>query len=198
VNFLKNQPKERIQKIVLVGIVTLVTIGATYQFYIVRQRDVLREANAKLQKLEEQTDDVQRQAKRAAINEGMRQQITAFVEQQLEAMIDGDPFAWVVRSVTLLGQGQPIKVVSWRPGQRSRHSRFSEYETFTTRLEIEGRYDQIGLFIQQLENRFPTGEIRFLDITAGKEATHRAGLDLVLLIRPRLQQERTPDPGKGI
>lgn len=196
-NLLKDQPKEKVQKLILVGIVGLIVIGGIYQFYIVSQRTALREAEAKRGELQQQIEDLQRQANRAAINEGAREQITTFVDDQLATMIDGDPFTWVVRSVSLLSQNQPVKITSWHPVQKGRHSRLGEYETFTTHLEVEGRFDEIGLFLQELENRFPTGEIRSLDLTAGKDGIHRAGIDLVLLIRPRLQTEKASDPSKG-
>ena len=58
-------------------------------------------------------------------------------------------------------------------------------QCYTTRLEFSGDYDQIGTFIQALENRFPQAEIRSLTIGAtDAPSVHRVALELVLLVRP--------------
>ena len=55
-----------------------------------------------------------------------------------------------------------------------------------TRIELEASHDQAGLFIRDLENKFPTGEVRSLAILglATANEQRRVEMDLALLVRP--------------
>ncbi len=75
-------------------------------------------------------------------------------------------------------------MIGLRPGTKGEPANRPKYPTYLTRLEITGNYDQLGAFIRDLENRFPTAEIRSLAVTGQAEGRHNAVLDLRLLIQP--------------
>jgi hypothetical protein len=62
----------------------------------------------------------------------------------------------------------------------------SKCSTYTSHIEFTGAYDQIGVFIQDLENKFPTGEIRALSVSGSAEdrGQHQAAVDLRLRVLP--------------
>ena len=117
----------------------------------------------------------------------------AFVDTQRATMVSGDPFAWVVREIELLAENQPVRDVAPRTGTVVRHPRKDRYECYVTHIEFVGSYNQIGAFVQELENKFPEAEIRSLDIAGSDnaEAGHRAAIDLALMERPKLESEKT-------
>jgi len=194
VNFLKNLPKDQLQKIILVGIVTLAAVAGTVQFYVFRQWHALFEAKAQIETLTGQVADAQHRQSAATEHEIQVQQLQQFVETQQTGMAQGDAFAWVVREISLLVEKHPVRVLSLRPGANSKQAPNKETAaTYSTRLEVAGTYDQLGQFIQDLENHFPTAEIRALEIAgnSGGPGTHQANIDLAFLVRPEPTAEKT-------
>jgi hypothetical protein len=55
-----------------------------------------------------------------------------------------------------------------------------------TRIDFSGTYDQIGEFVRDLENKFPTAEIQTLSVAgnAGDNGVHAVGLGITLRLQP--------------
>ncbi len=185
-NFLKSMPKKKLQKVILVAILSLIGIGAVGNFYVGIGLTKLSTERARLVKLRTQLDSAQSNAKQEAQNDQLREQIRAFVDGHRQKMISGDPFSWIVREISLLAEGHVVRVAALRPGTKYANIVKPKYEMFTTRIELEGAYDQIGKFIKELENTFVTGQIRSLEVTSSDPTRGqcRATLDLALLTRP--------------
>jgi Tfp pilus assembly protein PilO len=192
-NFMRQLPKDKQQKLVLVGIVTLIAVVGTLQFYVLKNWTALRNANNRIAKVNEQIQEAEHKLKQAAQNEMYRQEVKAFVETQQAAMIAGDPFAWVVREISLLAEGRPIRVIGLNPGSKIESAGKSKCAMYATRIDITGSYDQIGAFICDLENKFPTGEIRSLTVAGGPDDKnqHQALLNLALVMQPEQPSKKT-------
>ena len=188
--FLRKLPKDKLQKMVLVGIVTLCAMVGVMQFYVIGNWKALRNSKSRIAVLDEQVQQAEKTARRAALDEAHREQVKTFVETQQAAMIAGDPFAWVVREISLLAEKHPVHVDGLHPGSKPESAGRSKYQPYITRIDLTGAYDQIGLFVRDLESRFPTGEIRSLSVSGSAEdkGRHEAMVELVL----RLQPEPTP------
>jgi Tfp pilus assembly protein PilO len=180
----RNLPKEKKQQMALIGIVTLAAVIGLVQFYVLNQWNRRAAARDRVAQLTDQIAEAEKKARQAAANEEFREQVRAFVAAQQTGMIRGDPFAWVVREITLLAEAHPIQVVGLRPGAKGEPADRPKYPTYLTRLEITGDYDQLGAFVRDLENRFPTAEIRSLAVTGQEQGRHQAVIDLRLLIQP--------------
>lgn len=179
-------PKEKRQLVLLIAVVSLIGVVVVSTFVIGKQLSSLRESTQRIADLKVQIQEQENKTRQAAQDKASREQKQAFVDAQLAAMVAGDPFSWVVREVSLLAEKQPVRVLSFRPGTKAQLAKKTKYEVFTTRMEIEGGYDQLGEFVAALENKFPTGEIRSLDITVADPARGklRATAELALVIRP--------------
>ncbi len=164
--FLKSVPKEKLQKIVLVIIVTLIALGAMGNFWIGAQWSQWSSDRDRIAKLHTEIEQFQAAAQQEASNTQLRDQMKAFVEAQQQRMVSGDPFSWVVREVSLLAEKHPIRVLGMRPGEVRLSGASSRYDQFLTRLELEGAYDQLGVFLRDLENSFSTSQIRSLEMAA--------------------------------
>jgi hypothetical protein len=185
-NFFRALPKDKLQKVVLVGIVTLIALAAVGNFYIRAQISTMSRSKDKIAKLKYDIDEAEREANQEAQNQQIRGQVTAFVQSQSTTMVSGDPFGWVVRQITLFAENHPVRVLSMRPGTIAPSQMRSRYSIYTARVELEGGYDQIGEFVKDFENGFPTSQIRSLELAASGtgRADRRAVLELAFLVQP--------------
>jgi hypothetical protein len=186
VEFFRRLSKGKLQKVLLLCIAILCAIVGVAQFYVIKNWVALRDAKSRIAKVGDQLRQAKLEAQQAALEESYRQQVKAFVETQQAAIITGDPFAWVVREISLLAEEHPVRVGGLRSGGKIESAGKSKWRTYTSRIEFTGTYDQIGIFIRDLENKFPTGEIRMLSVTGSAEdkGQHRAAADLTLRVLP--------------
>jgi len=166
--FLRQLPKEKMQKLVLTGIFTLIGVSAMAVFWIGEERGKVAKNEEKIAKLEPQILDRERKDRAEMLNEPLRQQLATFVQTQQLTMLTGDFFSWLVREVMLFAERYPVQMVSIRPGQKQSHPVVGSYEIYNAHVEVRGTYDDLGRFVCGLENSFPTAQIRGLDVTPGE------------------------------
>ncbi len=195
--FLKSVPKEKLQKIVLAIILTLIALGAMGNFWIGAQWSQWSSDRDRIAKLQTEIEQFQAAAQQEASNTQLRDQMKAFVEAQQQRMVSGDPFSWVVREVSLLAEKHPIRVLGMRPGDVRLSGQRNRYDLFFTRLELEGTYDQLGVFLRDLENSFSTSQIRSLEMMAPDPSRPvcRMTLDCAFPVLPR--EATKPTEGKN-
>jgi hypothetical protein len=113
-------------------------------------------------------------------------------------MVAGDPFAWIVREISLLAEQHPkVHVLGMQPGSKGQHELNPGYNVFTTRIEVEAGYDELGVFLQDFENKFPTAEVRSLGIVPSDRAQCRASLELAFLVRPNTDSHKSAGKSKA-
>jgi hypothetical protein len=190
--FLRRLPKGKLQKLVFVGIVTLGAVVGVVQCYLLKNWSELNDTRNRIAKFNDQIRQANHTARKAAQDETEREQVKSFLDAQHSAMITGDPFAWVVREITLLSEGYPVHVMGIQPGGKEQQGSKETYDVFTMHMEIEAGYDELGVFLRDIENKFPTIQIRLLDLSVGEtEGPKRhASLRLAFLIQP----ETVPGP----
>jgi Tfp pilus assembly protein PilO len=193
--FLRKLPKEKLQKLVLICMLTLIAVVGVIQFYVLKNWRALAEAEASVTKLNDQIRQAERKARDAKQDVAYRAELKSFVGTQRAAMISGDPFAWVVREISLLAEQHPVRVTALHPGDKVESSGRSKRQVYATRIDISGTYDQIGVFVRDLENKFPTGEIRSLSIsgTADDKGQHAATLGIALPLQPAEPTKKAPE-----
>lgn len=185
-NPLQNLPKEKIQKLALIAIVTLIAVSAIIVFWIGETNALLEKSKGKIAKLTPQIEDAERKEKAEAQNLELRRELTAFVETRRVGMVTGDLFSWALREVSLFAENHSVKIASLRPGLRGAHPRESGYETYSVAAELRGQYDEIGRFLSDFENKFSTAQVRAVNMTAGDGTTagRMATVEFAFLIWP--------------
>jgi hypothetical protein len=203
--FLQDMPKEKQQRVILVGIGTLIGCALLFQFYVRKQIADIRTSAQQAAMLMPQIEEAQNAQQEVARNKESREELKMAVADQLAAMVSGDPFAWVVREISLLAENHPVRVMSLRPGSLGQHTRNGRYKIYSTGLELEGTYDQLGSFLEALENKFSTSEIRSVQIVpiGAKQGDLRMSLALSLLARPETESDKpaggdAASTGKGV
>ncbi len=195
-NFLRTLPKEKLKKIVLVVVMSLIAMVMVGHFYLGGQIEVWSESKRQIAQLNQQVQDADRASQQEDENKQVREAAASFVGTQEVTMVTGDPFSWVVRQISLLAEQHPVHVVSINPGGKIQHDIRSRYSLYTTRIDVVGTYDQLGAFIEDFENKFPTGQIRSLGLVPSgvNGSSRRATMELAFLIRPEME---TPSKAAG-
>jgi hypothetical protein len=194
----KSMPKDKLQKVVLAGIVAAIGVAAMYVFWISPELALLTESRNRIGKLEDELQQIQRRAKLETVNQPMLQQIQAFAEPLRERTVVGDPYMWVVLQMNQLTEQRPVRMPTPRPGARSAHPRVAGYEMLTTVLDVEGTYDAIGMLVRDFENLYPLGEVRSVEF-GSLEATgskRRATIEVRYLIWPEDKLKVKEEPKK--
>jgi Tfp pilus assembly protein PilO len=182
IGFLKKLSKDKLQKLILISIVSLLAVAGAIQFYVLKNWRALDETRAQIAKLDDQIHQAERKARNAKQDVAYRAEVKSFVETQQAAMVSGDPFAWVVREISLLAEQHPVRINGLHPGAKGESTGPSKFPAYATRIEFSGTYDESGEFVRDLENRFPTAEIRSLSVAgnADDKGQHAVALDIVL------------------
>jgi Tfp pilus assembly protein PilO len=177
-------PKDKLQKIVLICIVTLVAVVGTVQFYVLKNWSALTDTKSQIVKLNDQIREGDRKTQQAAQDVAHRAEVKSFVETQRAAMVSGDPFAWVVREISLLAEQEPVHMDGLQPAGKIEVK--SGGPLYSAHIEITGTYDEIGAYVRDLENKFPTSEIQNLTVAGspGDKGRHQAALEIVLHVQP--------------
>jgi len=179
--------KTKLQNVVLVNVVTLVVVAIVWRFYTGAQWARWNGNKMEIATLEIQVKEAEMDAQKTVESQEARRQISAFVQTQQNTMVTGDLFAWAVREISLLGEQHALRIVSLRPLGITPHRKKTRYEVFTVGIELAGGYDEIGLFVRDMENQFPTAEVRSMEMTGGEIAgrERHANINVELLVRPR-------------
>ncbi len=171
----------------------LFLLGTVVAVYLSVSRPLLELVTARQQTaaLDAKIDNALQRARATWEQSLRRARAQKVADAQRTAPITGDPFAWIVREISLVAEHHPIRMLSIQPGATQAPGRVNFY---TARLEVAGSYDQLGEFVRDVENKFPQSEIRSLEIVAGQSADdRRASLDLTLLTRADSPaEERNP------
>lgn len=177
--------KDKLQKVVLVGVLSLAAIALVGHLCAWKQITARSAAKRQIAELDGKIKELQTRTLEAKQSKSTREQMRFIVDAQRATMVSGDPFSWVVREMSLLSEHHPVQILSMRPGALGPHSQYSRYSVFTTRLELAAGYDQIGEFIRDIENKFPTAQIQSLELGAGQsDRDHRVTLELAFLVQP--------------
>ena len=185
--FLRSIPKEKLQKIVLVVVIGITILGATINFYVLKQFEKISAKRQVIADLTSKVDASEANARSEASNAPLREKMKEFVQHQQQRMLTGDPFSWAVREISLLGEKHPVRIGGLGPGVSLPFADKPQYSLFTVRLDVDGTYDQLGKFVSDLENSFPTSRIQSLTMTgasSGNGDCHVA-IEMALLVAPQ-------------
>lgn len=199
VKFLKGLPKQKLQQVVIVSVGSLIALVLACQFYLGKQISSTLHSRRQIVELKHQIEDAEQAAREASKKEGDRQALVAFVEQQRGLMVSGDPFSWLVREISLLAEKHPVHISGLHPGAMSPHPRNTHFSVYSATIELAGGYDEVGNFVRDIENTFPTGEIRSVELAGASDSGGglHVTLKLALLVRPQRDTAKVADKAKA-
>ncbi|MCX7915291.1 MAG: type 4a pilus biogenesis protein PilO, partial [Verrucomicrobiae bacterium] len=148
---LEQLPKERLQKVILTLIISLIVVVLVTQFYVLSNWSAFQKARGEEQALRTKIAEAEQQSRQLTQNKELRERVAAYLAVHRAGMIRDDPFAWVVREITLFAKDQPVTVTAVRPGSRGTLSGKTKFVTYAARIEVSGGYDELGQFVRNLE-----------------------------------------------
>ena len=116
----KSLPKDKLQRVVLVAVGTLIGVVVAGYFHVGSQLISIKDSRRKIVELKRQIEDTEVAEHQAVKNERSRQELLTFCEGQRALMVSGDPFSWIVRELTLVAEQHPVRVVGCGRGTRCR------------------------------------------------------------------------------
>jgi Tfp pilus assembly protein PilO len=166
--------KEKKQNLLLTILVITGLIYGVWYFLIDRQgRYAERDTNEK-DRLEKEIKDTEIAIKRETNNREQAKVFQVYIQTAESQMPKGTVDAWLLKELsdiaaknhltldnTLL---QPLKALS------DFKMKGQPYELAGFHMDIKGEFNQIGSFIQEMENKMPMVEINDISITSGSEA----------------------------
>jgi Tfp pilus assembly protein PilO len=191
-------PKDKLQKVILVAIVSLTVVGVAGYFCVGTPLATLTAKRREIAELAPKVHEAEESVKQEVKSGAARDQLKAFVEAQQARMVTGDPFSWVVRELSLLAEKHPVHVLAMRPGSAPGQVLNSRYASFVIHIEADGGYDQLGIFIRDLENSFPTATMRSLQLTPGDSVRSQchAVMEFALSVLPHTETAKPATKSK--
>jgi len=185
-------PKDKKQKVLLTVVMLVIGLVVLANFFVMPKLNAMGMAADNILDLETKISQEETRAKQEAGNSVLRAQYEALIDNQEAHLISGDPFSWVVRQMSLLSEGQAVKLAGLRPGTVAEHGRVAKFEVFTVQFDLTGSFDEIGNFVSLIENRFPTAEIQSIIFQAGAVGSKeiRASLDMRFLMERELDENK--------
>jgi uncharacterized protein HemX len=85
-NFLRNMPKEKLQKVVLAGVLALIGAATVGYFYVAKQISNIGKSKGTIEELTRKIQDAENNARQASQNQQAREQVRTFLETQRAKM----------------------------------------------------------------------------------------------------------------
>lgn len=169
---MKLTPEKQKNLSLAILIVVILIVGMWY-FFINTQRQSEKTGRTELTKLKE---DVKQRSSAIVKEKNDRNQATvyqAYISTYEEQMPKGNPETWLVRTLSDLATQQKLQLSSTMIESLSELSDFKfknqPYKLVGFRFEFKGEFNQIGKFIETLENKMPLMEVDDLSISAGSD-----------------------------
>jgi hypothetical protein len=173
-------PKEKQQKIILIGILTVMAVAVFWQLYISKKFQSISKDGKEIRQMRAEVAERTEKLKQFRIAQRKTSAIIESVRTQADLLVSGDPFAWLGREMGLMAEQNRVRLLGIAPmGPLSLGIRAGGApEMHGIRLLIACSYDRAGEFIANLENKYPTLEVRAIEITT--DATSPDGQDRAL------------------
>jgi Tfp pilus assembly protein PilO len=195
---MKNLPKEKRDKIVLVLLATATILAGLYYGLISNQRKALTETAKKKVDQENRLASAERLVSSVSQVEKNLEQATATLRAIEGTMASGDMYSWVIQTVNGFKENYDIEIPQFSREVAAEVGMFSKfpYKAAVFHLRGSARYRDFGRFVADFENAFPYMRIQNieLDPAVASSATGNAGdgnkeklafkFEIVALVKP--------------
>ncbi len=190
---MKKLSKEKRQQVVLAVIMVLVVVGGLWSFLIRYQLGLLEQLANKKTVSDSKRAQVVEIIKTAKAIEADLQVVNSKLADQEQLMASGDLYSSMVSLVRKFKQDYSVEIPQFSAGAEipvDMIPRFP-YKQFTLTVAGTGTYFEIGQFIAEFENHFPTARIHNLNLThassSGPDDADKLSfrMDIVSLVSPQ-------------
>jgi len=170
---MKNLPKEKRDRLILVGLGTLVAVAGLYFGLItVQQKAMLNTAKAKAE-LEEKFGNGQRLVGNTTTIQKGLESATAKLKSIEATMPSGDMYSWIISTVNAFKENYEVDIPQFNrevPSDIGISAKFP-YKAATFILRGSAHYHEFGRFVSDFENTFPYMRIQNVELEPGIAST---------------------------
>lgn len=196
-------PKDKRDKMILVGMVTVVASAAIWLLLIKTQYNTLRTARAQAVTAQGQLDRGQNtlttKAKTAEDFEVASKQLRA---KESVMAAPNDMYSWLIQTLNKFRAGHRVEIPQFGPPQMSEVGVFAKFPYQAAVFNVRGTayYHDLGKFLADFENTFPFIRVQNIELEPGGEGAPKPGgentsnqdsreklnfkLELLTLVRP--------------
>ena len=191
---MKNLPKEKRDKIILIGGVTLAACAVLWYLVVRAQYAAIKERSAKIEEAHRDVDYSERLVKRAAKIEADLDQASDRLNQVEDTMAQGDMYSWIIKTMNKFSANYRVEIPTYTPpgvGEVGILPQFP-YKAATYSIRGSGYFHEFGRFLADFENQFPCSRVQNLELepigilAAKPEDAEKVSfkLEIVTLIKP--------------
>lgn len=191
-------PKEKRDRLILVGAISLLIVGALWTMVVSDQRETIAKQEERTARVREKIANANRLLNmRVTIQTKYDERVQLLADKEAEMAPEEDPYAWMCDKIYAFKEGRQLENVSvTRVASDIKPVGLLPafaYKAVEFHLTGRGFYSTIGRFVADLENEFKLFQIRNISITpepkpttapGGEDQTLRVEFDIVALVKP--------------
>ena len=195
---MKNLTKDKRDRLIFTGFITLVAVIAIY-YLLVRSQQASVEALAK--KIAEEKGKVTNGERLVAATAQLKKNLeleTKTLTSIEEGMASGDMYAWVIQTVGRFGAERNVDIPQFSREVTTDVGMFPKFPYKAAMFNLRGTayYHDLGQFLADFENKFPYARIQNLEMEPANGSAANATtdaeklafrLELVTLINPNVR-----------
>ena len=195
---MKNFPKDKRDRLLLTGVITVVAVAAIY-YLLVRTQQSSVDALSK--KIADEKAKVSSAERLVAATADLKKNLvldTKTLASIEEGMASGDMYAWVIQTVGRFGAERNVDIPQFSREVTTDVGVFPRFPYKAAVFNLRGTayYHDLGQFLADFENKFPYARVQNLEMdpAAGSAANSTSDpdklafrLELVTLINPNVR-----------
>jgi hypothetical protein len=190
-------PKDKRDKIILVGMVTVVASAAVWLLLVRSQYNTLRGAREKLVTSQGQLQRGEATLQTKAKTTEDFEAASKLLRGKESAMAaPTDMYSWLIQTLNQFRAGHRVDIPQFGPPQLSDVGVFAKFPYHAAVFNVRGtaHYHDLGRFLADFENSFPYIRVQNIELepaggegTSGQEAREKLNfkLELLTLVRPQ-------------
>lgn len=192
---LKNLPKEKRDKLFLIGILTIAAVAGLWFSLIAAMRESLNETAKQLKEKRDKVSNAQRLVASTSELEKGLEQATAKLKTVEQDMASGDMYSWIILTVNKFRADRKIEIPQFSREVRTDMPLFPKFPYKAAVFTVRGTafFHDLGKFIADFENAFPYTYVQNIEIEPANTSNASAAnhpetlafkMEIVTLINP--------------
>lgn len=188
-------PKEKRDRIILVGFVTLVASAALWFLMINAQNRTLKAVRGEVEKSRDQLARGNTTLKtQAQIHELYEEASARLKEREAVMAAPNDMYSWLIQTVNKFRAGHKVEIPQFGREVPTEVGTFAKFPYHAAQFNLNGsaHYHDFGKFLAAFENAFPFVRVQNIDLAPMTETAGPAGsqeklnfkIELVTLVKP--------------
>lgn len=181
--------KEKRDRVILVYLVAVFAMAATYILLVRSQQERLKQMAVETGNLEEQIAGTKRLLNQREEFDKAFSKVKTEITGREDGMANGDRFFWFVNTLNKFKAGYEVDIPQISPETLGAVGMFPDfpYQAATFKVSGSARFYEFGKFLRDFENRHPYFQIQNLDLepdTTPNSEKVNFRMDVVTLIKP--------------